>query len=271
MTDEVGNPFGENHAEEVLLDPAPLAKVLVQLRFPPILNLTSKERVARVQESLRTRYPILREETDGQVVLSPQGGVLAQQAQQIWRFRDVDEQWVVGIAPDFVALETSTYDSRRDFVERWTEVLQAVASIEEPPLLTVYDRLGIRYINQLAGEEALGQLENYVRPEVYGPLTIDMPEGTELVVSLSQTHFRLNGPQVQARWGRIPGHATVVPGVQVLDEPSWLLDIDVYFEGTRAFSVEGVTDSTQIAARGAYQFFRWAMSSKFIDTRRRRA
>ena len=53
------------------------------------------------------------------------------------------------VSDSFVALETSKYDSRDDFVERLTEVAQAMAELYEPVL---FDRLGVRYVNRLEGD-----------------------------------------------------------------------------------------------------------------------
>ncbi len=46
--------------DEVPLPNAPLARVLAQIRFPPILSIRKADSVADFQEALRTEYPNLR-------------------------------------------------------------------------------------------------------------------------------------------------------------------------------------------------------------------
>jgi uncharacterized protein (TIGR04255 family) len=167
-----------------------------------------------------------------------------------------------------VSLETTAYTTRDEFVARLLAVFQALDTLASPGPVVVADRLGVRYINRLTGDDAGPGLRRLVREEVFGPLTIQMPSGSEFLASLSQAHFKLDGPQMQARWGRLPPGAIFLPGIDPFESTSWFLDIDVFFEGQQVFSPGPTADAARHAASHAYRFFRWAMSDEFIAQRR---
>ena len=68
----------------------------------------------RFRRGIRQRYPILRPEQTTNLHLEA-GGVLAQPGSMVWRFHDRNDIWRVSLAPNFVAIETTKYDSRTDF------------------------------------------------------------------------------------------------------------------------------------------------------------
>ena len=262
---QVTSPFGEDELEELPLSPAPLVKVLAQIRFPRVLSIGSDNYIAGFQERIRSTYPVLREEMNIEALIGADG--VQQQSTRAWRFHDIAEHWSVVLSSSFLALETDHYTSRNDFLARWAEVLQALASIADPTPIVVADRLGVRYINRLVGEDATTRLEKLIRPELYGPLTMPMPLGMKFVSSVGQAHFELDGPQMQARWGKLPPNATFLPDVSLVEEPSWMLDIDVFFEGSTSFEPEEAAKSSAHATNHAYRFFRWATSEQLIAER----
>lgn len=266
MTTEVGSPFGDEWVEEVALNPAPLVKVLAQLKFPVVMSIAQDAYISSFQERLRKRYPVLRPETSFEAIMIGDG--VQQQIGRIWRFFDLDAEWSVGLGTNFVALETSSYVSRDDFIERLREVFEALDAMAEPGPVAIADRLGVRYINRLTGEDATTRLGDLICHAMFGPLTMEMPEGMDFPASIGQAHFKLNGPQMQARWGKLPPDAGFLPDIPVVPEPSWMLDIDVFIDGPFAFDVDKMTDMAKHAANQAYRFFRWTMTETFIKERR---
>ena len=262
---QVAGPFAEEELEEIPLSPAPLVKVLAQIRFPRVLSIGSDSYIGGFQERIRSTYPVLREEVNVEALIGADG--VQQQSTRVWRFHDIDQHWSVVLSSSFLALETDHYTSRSDFLARWTEVLQALASMADPTPVVVADRLGVRYINRLVGADASTRLEELIRPEMYGPLTMPMPRGMEFLALVGQAHFKLDGPQMQARWGRLPSNATFLPDVPPVEEPSWMLDIDVFFEGQAPFVPEEAAKAAAHATNHAYRFFRWAMSDQLIAER----
>ncbi len=268
MTDATITPFAEEPLGEVPLEPAPLVRVLAQLRFPPVVSIAQDTYIAPFQERLRVRYPVLQPETAVEALLSAQG-VIQQSTSKAWRFQDVDEAWTVVLGTGSVSLETTRYESRDDFIARLVEVFEALDALADPKPVVVYERLGIRYVNMLRGEDATTKLQGYIRPEIYGPLVIEMEPGMEFLANVGQAHFRLDGPQMQSRWARLPSGGAFLPDVPPVDEPSWVLDIDVFYDTRSSFAPEQAGTAARHAATHAYRFFRWVMREDTFITERR--
>lgn len=266
VTDAAVSPFAEDELEEVPLSPAPLVKVLAQLRFPPVASIAKQSYIGPFQEQLREQYPILRPESYIAAAANSEG-VVSQHSMTVWRLQDMEQSWSVVLGTDFVAVETVAYESRDDLIGRLLEVFGALCSLADPQPVLIFDRLGIRYINRLTGTD-VGQLAMWVQPELQGPLSIPLPRGAKFVSAIGQTHFEFDGPQMQARWGKLPPAGFFLPGVDAVDEESWILDIDVFFEGPTSFDPSDAAESARGAAKHAYGFFRWAMSEEFIEARR---
>jgi len=246
--------------EEVPLPDAPLVRVIAQIRFPQVLSIEKREFVAPFQEALRASYPILRAERSQGLVLGPQGAA-ATPPQTIWRFADVESNWRVSLAPDFAAIETTAYKSRKDFFARFEVVIRALVEYVNPKVL---DRLGVRYIDRVTGG-AVDDIEALVQPEVLGVATTAL--GAHAIHSLSESVFEVpnEGAQILARWGLLPKGATVDPAaIEPLDEPSWILDLDMFRPGQRAFDVTSVIQEAKAFAERIYAIFRWAVTDEFL-------
>jgi uncharacterized protein (TIGR04255 family) len=226
-----------------------------------IASIATPGFIAPFQEWLRSEYPIMRQEQQMAVVFGLQGP--APQANGfVWRLQQAEPGWSIVLGSDSLAIETANYTSRADFMARWKDALTALESVANP---TVYERLGVRYVNRLTGVNATEDLQALVRDEIIGALAIELPERSAIESSATQIHFRLGDLQLQVRWGRVPEGALMVPGITPIPEVSFQLDIDVYSEGMRPFSAEGIASSSISAADHAYRFFRWAVSDEFLS------
>jgi len=245
---------------EVPLKDAPLVRVIAQVRFPLVASVEKRDFMAPFQEAIRSAYPVLRPEQSRSIVFGPQG-VMDTCENTIWRFDDASGVWRVTLAPDFLALETSFYTSRDDFLDRLKRVLEALVSHVDPKLI---DRLGVRYIDRVTGSN-LSDLPQLVRPEVCGVLST--PLAFHALHSISETVFVLpdNAGQVMARWGLVPAHGTVDPAaVDAIDEPSWLLDVDAFRAETRELDVEAAVQQARGFTERIYSVFRWAVTNEFL-------
>lgn len=245
---------------EVPLRDAPLVRVITQVRFPLVASVEKPDFIAPFQETIRAEYPVLRPEQSRSVVLSQQG-VMDARANTVWRFHDASDAWRVTLAPDFLALETGRYASRDDFLDRLRQVLEALVAHVDPKVI---DRLGVRYIDRVAGDN-LSDLPQLVRPEVCGVLST--PLASRARHSISEAMFVLpdNAGQVMARWGLVPPRGTVDPAaVDVIDEPSWLLDVDAFQAETRELDVEAAVQQARGFAERIYSVFRWAVTDEFL-------
>jgi len=252
------NPLTSPTPTEVPLTDAPLVRVIAQLRFPEILSVERREFVAPFQEALREIYPILRHEQTQGVIMSP-GGMTPAKSQLVWRFTDLEGDWRVSLAPEFVALETTRYGSRSDFLGRLRTVLNALDTHLQPKLA---DRLGIRYIDRITGD-ALDDIGDLVRSEVRGIL--GTAAATHVGHTLSESMFELPGARVLARWGRLPGGASVDPSaIEPVPDPSWILDLDMSSAAPMPFAVDGILEEAQRFVERVYTIFRWAVTEDFL-------
>jgi uncharacterized protein (TIGR04255 family) len=256
MTVQLGNPFDDAPVEDIVLPEAPLVRTIAQVRFPAVAAIAQQDYIIPFQEALRERYPVLRAEREVGVTLTPDG-VSSTSAGVVWRFQDVDATWRVSLAPTFVAVETGAYHHRSDYLERYAEVLTVLSQVIRP---AVFDRIGLRYVNRFVPDEPLSQLAELIRPELLGMLSIELPEHVTIMFGLTDTMFALSDAQLHARWGYVPAGATVDPGIEASDQPSFLLDLDVFRAGEAPFSVEAITDATRNFGLQAYRFFRWAVT-----------
>ena len=248
---------------EVPLSDPPLVRVIAQVRFPLIASLEKRESVASFQEAIREYYPVLRPEDQRSVVLGSQG-VVDTRSNSLWRFNEVTGAWRVTMAPDFLALETTKYTSRIDFMERLRLVLGALREHVDPKVL---DRLGVRYIDRVSGEN-VSALPRLVRPEVAGILGSPLSERAHHAVSEHVFVLPGNAGQITARWGLLAPQSTTDPGaLDAIDEPSWILDVDAYqsFQPrSRRLDVDSVVEQARGFAERIYAIFRWAVTDEFL-------
>ena len=206
IVNTVYDPLTAAIPAEIPLPNAPLVRVIAQVRFPPVLSIEKRDFVASFQEAIRARYPILRAEQTQGLVVGPQGAAPLS-PQIIWRFSDVEERWRVSLAPDFAAIETTAYRSRKDFFARFTSLVQALAEQVSPKIV---DRIGIRYIDRVTGE-AVRDLGQLVRPEVLGVAATAAAEYARYTLSESVFAVPELSAQLLARWGCCPKAVRSIP------------------------------------------------------------
>lgn len=252
------NPLEAQTPEEVPLKEAPLVRVIAQLRFPEILSIEQRDFVAPFQEGTRSLYPVLRQEQTQGLLLGP-GGVAQGKPRIAWRFTDTSGHWRVSLTSEFLALETTRYQSRSDFFGRLKFLAEAVVEHVGPSQL---DRLGVRYIDRITGP-AVDAIATLVRPEVRGIAGTSV--ATQAVHAISESLFALEGAQMLARWGCLPPGATVDPSaIEPAKEKSWILDLDMFSVAPMPFAVDQVISEAQRYAERIYTVFRWAVTDDFL-------
>ncbi len=255
-------PFGPS-VPEVPLTRAPLVNVIAQVRFPPVMKVEDRAFVASFQEAIRRDYPILRPERQlGALVGS--GGIQPQDAVTVWRFETKDpDTWQVTLAPTFVSLSAKRYTRRSDLLARLTVVLHALEGWLQP---NICDRIGIRYVDRLAGEQ-LARISTLVRPEILGVVGDEAAlDRAEVVHALSDALFHLeDSSQLRARWGRLPAGATYDPGIEPARESSWVLDLDHHTSQPEDFDLATIGGKAADFCERIYTFFRWAITDAFLD------
>lgn len=245
----MGLDFGSH--PDVVFDRPPLRTVLTQVRFPPILSLFTAVGVAGFQAALQEEYPTFLSPEQGNAVAVP--GEEGKQLAPVWRM--VEGPWTVGLAVDFVTLETTAYTSTEDFLTRFGRVVKVLHEVLRPaPSL----RIGLRKVNAIAlpdpGQTA--SLVGLVRPEILGVLALE-----HLPAPLTQGGgaFELTDDfnTLTARYG-LSGSSE--------QTANFMLDIDC--ATTQPYSIEPGPDLLGVLrhfSESATSFFHWATTDDFRE------
>lgn len=259
-------PLSGGPPAEVPLPFAPLARVIAQARYAPILAIRNPDKVAIFQEAIRATYPILQEERFPHITIGPLGPPAAREG-VIWRFGDHEPQpqWRVSLSADFVALETSAYSSRADFLSRFEHVVQALEQSFKPAQC---QRLGIRYIDRMKGD-AIARIVELIRPKILGiafpddepPLSL----GGAVLHLMTEAAIAAQEGQITARWGSLPENVTYDPNtLEPIDKRSWILDLDMFTTAPVAFESEVLVSTARAFAERIYAVFREMVTDEFL-------
>ena len=138
-----------------------------------------------------------------------------------WRFSDAQRQWRTTLNRDFLAIETTSYESRTDFLANLREVLRLFQTIFQ---LKTATRLGMRYIDQIK-PPSFDRIGDLLIPEVLGTAKLFGKEAQHLIAQMSVN--ALPGALV-ARWGKVAKGFTVDPTImQPIEDDSWIIDLDL--------------------------------------------
>ena len=134
---------------EIRLGKPPLAEVICQVKFSPILRIT-KEEPSEFQELVRVQFPVLELE-QGVLVEFPgpgsEGAPTAKVPPKVYRFRSEDGKTALSLAVDFFALSTNHYTHWTDFARDLELLHNAAQRVYKIPNS---NRIGLRYVNRLA-------------------------------------------------------------------------------------------------------------------------
>jgi len=260
------NPFSQDDVQEVPLAPSPVEKVIVQISFPLSPELADLKNLGPLQKLLSPDYPILREEQAVSLTFSSDG-TSEQKVRNYFRFSAEDGRSSLSTGPSFLSIELQDYRSRDALAARFDK---AVGHLVELDLVQRIDRLGIRYINRLRDEDCSStRLRKLVSSPALGAMTIasTLPETAPIDAAQAQLTLNLGERKMQARWGHCPANQQYGPGVGVVAEDSWVLDIDTFTDVPVALD-HNLVQELRSCAEVSYYFFRWVMSDSFIDERR---
>ncbi len=246
----------------------PLAQVLCQIRFSPVLRINQDDAVIAFQEAIRHMYPRYAKQQAMSVILTPQGVQQQQAPAAQHRFGDSDGNFTVVLAYDFVALETSRYADIDDFVSRVVALTAAVYEHYEPAEI---HRVGLRFINELrlTDPEPRAEMRTAISPTLLGAGGAD-----ELVAAVAgaQQVLELHGDdsRMLVRHGFNPqGGTTVDPLGQAqapdprLALPFYLMDIDAFAERQVRYSVDGIEATLREFNDDIRSFFTWGVREEY--------
>ena len=260
-------PLNPTLVPEVPLPRAPLARVIAQIQFPTILAIRNPDKVTSVQEDLRKDYPFLKQEQVRNIeVTSDQTPNVHHSV--VWRFadRETNASWRVSLSVDFVAIETSSYISRSDFLNRLDILVSSVNRHFKPESAS---RLGLRYIARLI-DDAIERVEELVHPKVLGihsdSNNLEFVLGNSIIHSITDTQFLApEDAYIQGRWGRLPAGRTYDPNVlDPFSKPSWILDLDMFKSNSIPFTNEVLLPTATDFAKNLYWVFRQMVTEEFL-------
>jgi uncharacterized protein (TIGR04255 family) len=252
------NPLTAPSPVEVQLPNAPLVQVLAQVRFPIVAAIEQREFIAGFQESIRKTYPVLRQHKTQNLTINGLNPPSVSES-TLWQFTDVENHWKVALASEFIAIETNAYSNRTEFLDRLGVLLTALNTHFSPGLI---DRLGVRFINQLKGEDVT-ELPKLVKPEVLGLLSPSLQGFIQH--HISEATFDLPAALLLARWGQLPpGQTTDPSSLPPIEQFSWILDLDMSNQKPRPFNIEGILEEARGFTERLYTFFRWMVTDEFL-------
>lgn len=257
----ISNPLIDKPPQEVHLKNAPLVRVIAQMRFSPILSIEKKDLVSSFQEAIREKYPTLKPEQTQNLIFSPQG-LVKSEPQITWRFIDLTNSWRVSLASNFLALETTAYSSRSDFLQRLEKV---VIALHQTFNLTTIERFGLRYIDRLVGQD-IENLSSFFRSEMTGLMSSELRDDIQQTINESVFNIDNQGRHIIARWGLVPPNQTFDPdAIEPIAQKSWILDLDMSLSKEREFSTLTVMEEAKQFSERLYTFFRWAVTDEFLN------
>ena len=248
-------------SERVIYKFNPLAQVICQLRFSPILKIDA-EPPAAFQEKIRAEYPLLfdraAESLPGTPDLPPQvaelirASLLRQKRPAAFDFVSADEKWTVSLTREFLSVATTDYIRWEAFKEHLETPLNALLSIYAP----VFTRVGLRYLN-IIRRSRLGLAERswsaLLKPHVTGILA-----GRDVDAEIQQTFT-----QSVIRFHNESGAVLFRHGLTEAEdaEQCYLIDSDFFIEKKR-IDHERVGSNLNFFNQQSGRLFRWSIDDE---------
>lgn len=259
----LASPFDDGDVAERPLEHAPLVRVVAQVRFPALTSMAGGEAFETFAKALQSEYPMKREFHEVQVSIGPQGVKQLPTPSIVNRLVSANEEWQVSLGDTFLALDTPAYTSRHDFCSRLIAVLHVFGQVANPPM---FERVGIRYVNQITDDDILRRLVELVRPEALGGSAVPRPEGVELHHSMCETRYTLADASLHVRWGHLPAGAVLDPAIAGVPGLSWVLDLDSFRDGRTEVDLDEIEHLILRLADQAYRYFLWVVSEDFLKS-----
>lgn len=261
--------FGE--LDEAPLARSPIVSVVWQLRFEDHPALAAPQAALSFQEflggpeqfslTLLPKVQLSVQATGPTVENMPQSATGA--AGGGWRLYAADGSWQISAESGSLAVETTRYGTwENDFSPRLRRVLDALKDVGTP---VIESRLGLRYINVLIGSavgkspmSATSELSGLIAPWLLGPLNEARLEDS---VQASQGRAVFAFEQANA----ILNHGVISTETREL---GYLIDIDAFREGGRAFRIDDVMTQSAALHDVALGLFQTSLTTEALEAMR---
>jgi len=195
-----------------------------------------------------------------QVAVAPGVEPAVTQSQPLsgWRLTSQAGDWVVSLMPEFVSVETSSYDTWENFHERLRLILDATAELISP---VFEQRLGLRYVNEMT-EDDITEPEGWrrwIRPELIGPLMHEnLAPG---VTATRQTTLIDLGNEVTCTMN----HGFVPDQARNGNPLPFLLDYDISHQLNREFNAAAALETADLFNTDALGLFQVCVLPEYLD------
>lgn len=260
------SPFSDESIEEVHLPNSPLERVIAQVVLPRLGRLSAAFQDVvgpELIQHLLDDYPFVEEGHEVSLTITP-AGVNQERGSLVRVFRSVDRAWTATIGETSIALDTTAYTTRPDFIVRFSKLLRLVGKVLDIPSGVSTQRIGVRYVNRITDRDLLLRANTLVRPQALGGQAVHRPEHVKLIHTMSDSLYVVGDRQLQARWGLLPTGQPNGPGLAGLPAPSWILDLDSYSQEAHLYDPDNLAAYADSLAFGAYRYFRWLVTDDFL-------
>jgi uncharacterized protein (TIGR04255 family) len=253
-------------SERVVYGQNPLAEVVAQLRFPPILKIDS-EPPAAFQDAIRMHYPeysdaapapALPDNLPPQILNMIKGFAPSQSGGRQHQFSSEERDWQVTLTRQSLELRTTSYRRWEDFRSR---LVNLTAELERNYQPSMYGRVGLRYVDvvrrSLLGLKDVPWLE-LLNPQVAGELSA--PEFGKIDSASRQIHCELEGDN---------RYLTLKSGIALAEpdkEKCFLIDAD--FHTHKRTETQNVFNIVDAFNRMSGNFFRWCIKRRLHEALR---
>jgi uncharacterized protein (TIGR04255 family) len=254
--------------DETPLARSPIVTAIWQLRFEEHPILVTPQTALRLQGLLGgpTEFSLAMLPRI-QLSIQPVGSTLPENVPGKtgggWRLSAADGSWHVSVETASVSVETSRYGSWvNDFLPRLQSVLAALEVVGAP---VVESRLGLRYINVVVGS-AVG------RPPLSTPSELGGLIASWLLGPLTESRLQEFVQMTQGRTAFKYEHTSAILNHGVVStetgELGYLVDIDTFREGGRAFESADVLAQSTVLHRVGLGLFQASLSPEALKSMR---
>ncbi len=242
---------------------APLRLVIGQVRFTIMPGFGQDAFIAGFQEAIRSVYPKVAREAAVTYQLSP-AGIQPNMGEKLWRFSSRDLRWSVVVGESAITLESRSYDSMSDFLNRFRFLLETG---KEQLEITDRLRLGLRYINEIRHPHAerLAEWRALLNPEFVGFEASSLLDG-QVDHTLQEVQIERSDGTLALRHGFLNGTVVMpLPQEQPTSGRFYLIDLDYYDMTERDLDISATIKQLQDYNDVMYRFFRWTLSESLYN------
>lgn len=215
-----------------------LRQVVMEFRFPTLLEIGKSNPPAKLINALRKEYPHL--DSSSEVKL---GIGATADATTVHNFKSSKMSWFVNFKTSSFAIETNKYTTFEEFKDRMMRVVDAATPVIDTDFFT---RIGLRYINSIEVDD--DPSDGWINPELVAPLRSGNFRG------IHDFDGRLH---LLAE----DGACLLQHGIRLRDDasPSYSIDIDASRTDVRLDEVSRIADDLHSQA---FNMFEWAAGEK---------